>query len=148
MHDLCLCYEQIGWTTERQQILSSEELSARTGIADVKGTVAIAFLRREFYGRGLLLFSVSDRVGTTDAMLKLRGEAKATDRLFERFSATQSKSIEKSNDVMLKPPLIQYQLLVRGAVPFSDEDVNALIKTYVEVRTQLRHRVVAGNVKN
>lgn len=137
-HDLCLCYELIGWKVVDQQLLSADEISGRTGQEAGDGPVVMARLRRELYGEALVFFSVSDSTGQFTAQSRKADKADANP-VDERFANLRKDGVGAKPRFV--PPFIQYQCFAKSFLPFSEEQVNGLLKSYIQVRGELKRQI-------
>ncbi|MBL8816801.1 MAG: exosortase U [Planctomyces sp.] len=137
-HDLCLCYELIGWKVIDQQLLSADDLSARLGVPVTDGSVVMARLRRELYGEALVFFSVSDSTGQYTAQSR-KADKPRGNLVDERFAKQRGAGAETKPRFV--PPFIQYQCFAKSFLPFSDEQVNGLLKSYMQVRGELKRQI-------
>ncbi len=139
LHDLCLCYSQIGWMIPDKEVLTSETIAARCSRTE-EPPIAQATMNREFYGHGFLLFSLADRAGNTDARIKDLVRRDPSERIADRLrSVTQPNTSPVSSN--LEPPLIQTQLFTRTFTPFTDEKKSSLLQLFCECRGLLRTRI-------
>lgn len=139
LHDLCLCYNQIGWQIPEKEVLSAGTVANRAAIAE-DSPVAEASMEREFYGFGYLLFSLTDKNGRTNAMIKDLVRRNAQERAAERF-ASAIQSPKQSNQPQLAPPFIQTQLFTRTYKPLTAEERTALLQLFCECRRVLNAKI-------
>lgn len=149
MHDATECYAETGWTIDQAEILnwtgaSGSEAQAPFGDETVE-PLAVVRMSRALEGSVLLVFSQLDRDGVALAGFKHRSAGprvvdaqRRLDSLVRRPPTTQKSSV--------RPPLLQVQMLARSAEPFTEEDVDRLLKFYVDFRQQSRRQLVDHSV--
>jgi exosortase len=139
IHDLCVCYSQIGWNIEHKRVLSTDDLMDVT--EDIQSPAAIGLMTRSMHGNALLLFSLCDTQGRMGAVIKELARGTSLDRMMARAGVRQANS---DNGVFDKdfgpPPYLQFQLLARTHEELDQEKIDALTNLFIGARRLLRER--------
>jgi hypothetical protein len=139
VHDLCVCYTAIGWTITDKQVVLPDDLPDVPGRE--LGPVAIARLDRPLYGQAVLMFSLADRHGQVDAVIKDLARGAPADRVNQRLAAVPDAEADTLQAVSAKGPYVQFQLLTRLNGPLDDRGLKALTGLYCQTRQTLAARV-------
>jgi len=134
IHDLCVCYSQIGWSINNQEVLSPAQVQAL--VPGEKAPIAIGKLSRSLYGHGLLAFSLFDRQGHATAVIKELIQKTASANAMKRRLETDTLNGELLRQ-KVAPPYLQVQMLARGADPLNTEQEQDLLRFFIEIRKQL-----------
>jgi hypothetical protein len=108
------------------------------------GPIAVAYLNRDLYGDAVLMFSLADKYGGIDAVIKDLARGDAGDRMQQRLAAIPAAQAGAIQAVSSKAPYVQFQLLTRLNGPLSEQGEDALLRLYCSVRQDLAARVQAA----
>lgn len=135
VHDLCVCYSQIGWKVLKSDVFASEELDDLRDM--MTGPVAVGWLDRDLYGRALLAFQLWDMSGRELAVVKdqARGDVRA--RIENRFSNETVSGDPVSLDSP-EPPYFQVQMLARSGREISQTERADLLRLFAAARSVLK----------
>lgn len=139
VHDLCVCYTATGWTVTDKSVVPVAELPDVPGRE--LGPVAFAILERPLYGQAVLMFSLADRNGQVDAVIKDLARGDATNRVNQRFAAVPEAQAGEFQVVSPKAPFVQFQLLTRLHGSLDDRGKATLLALYCEARARLHAKV-------
>ena len=139
VHDLSVCYTAIGWSILDKRVMSPAELAGMPG--GEQGPVAVVQLERPLHGNAVLMFSLADRNGNIDAVIKDLARGDATDRVNDRFAAVPQTQAGAWQAVSPKAPYVQFQLLMRVNGPLDERQIDALAAMYCQARQLLAGRV-------
>ena len=132
VHDLCVCYESIGWTVSGQAMGKIDQ-DADPVEADEDGIpIASGNLSRFRYGHGYLLFSMIDQVGNTSAIIK---ELVAEDAATQAANRFRNQTLQSADQRV--PPYVQFQLFARSPAELSADQKQELTKLFVKARAEL-----------
>jgi hypothetical protein len=140
IHDLCVCYSQIGWQIQESRVLSLTEVQAVDPTAI--GAIAIGYLSRELYGNGVLLFQLCDLQGNVDAIVKEEARGDAGQRATNRFQAFAQPAPKTNIGTLTGPPYVQTQILARTPREITDADTNDLLRLFVASQHVLRAKAL------
>lgn len=142
-HDLCICYENIGWSVVEKQVLSTDQLPQANGRTEA--AIAIGRLRQPMNGEALLCFSHMDRNGRISAAVRgdtqLRPQQNVRRRIASLLAVDQRTEIITAEAV--DPPFIQFHLFARTAEPLTPERIDSLKQFYLEARELLVDAIAA-----
>ncbi|MEZ6131849.1 MAG: exosortase U [Planctomycetaceae bacterium] len=137
VHDLCECYDAIGWQIGDRRVLQPPETEPRFGNL-VTGPIAIGHLSRALYGSGLIVFNLDDSKGNTSAIIKDLARGTAADRAARRFD---SFGHEEALLPQGEPPYIQFQMFARTARDLTAEQEDRLIELFLTASKKLRQKL-------
>lgn len=133
IHDLCVCYSQIGWTISEKKVLTENEVRALN--PEEFAPIAVGKISRDLYGHGLLAFSLFDLQGNTSAVIKELIKRPVEQGFEGRFGERGQK--QESQNPKLTPPFVQVQILVRCPEIVDAEQEQELLQFFIEARKQL-----------
>lgn len=131
IHDLCVCYSNIGWAINEKRILTEEEV--RVLNPEASNPIAVGKLSRDLYGHGLLAFSFFDLQGNSSAVIKELAEQSIQPGFEGRFGNKNQKGKKYS----LSPPFIEIQILARHSDLVDPHQEQELLKFFIEARKLL-----------
>ncbi|MEQ9411981.1 MAG: exosortase U [Fuerstiella sp.] len=140
IHDLCVCYSQIGWQIERSRVIPADEVQKIA--PEAAGAVAIGYLKRPLYGNAVLLFQLCDMQGHVDAVVKEEARGDVDDRAASRFEAFGEAAPNKNVGTLAGPPYVQTQILARLSRPFTEQETDDLLRLFVMSQNILRARAL------
>lgn len=144
IHPLTLCYELIGWTTVRNELVTPSVLgNSREPIAPFVYTE----LSKPVDGSGHLFFSYINFSGEEGVRLyPIRQEPNARDLVSKRLKAmlgkievdVQQTEIDTKSNAGLRGPMCQFQLLVQLPGNLSDQQRQRLERFFIAARGLLK----------
>ncbi|MFT5527714.1 MAG: exosortase [Pirellulaceae bacterium] len=142
IHDLCVCYSQIGWQIHNKRVLSPDELNTLEADPNpVLSPAAMGQMSRNMYGNGLLMFSLCDTEGRMGAVIKELARGTTADRMMARYGARGSDPESGQFDEGFgRPPYLQFQLLARTHEEIDASEIRGLTELFVSARGLLRER--------
>lgn len=137
VHDLTVCFRQIGWEVQDKQVIPAAELP----IAG-HGDAAVARLSRPNYGHGYLISSLLDFRGQPVAVIKDLARGTAQSRVATRVGTTANPDKKPAQASLLPtPPFVQFQLFALAPSRLSDAEATELLKLFVDARERLEQAV-------
>lgn len=150
VHDLCVCYTSIGWEIKHKRVYSPADADDENLLKDIPGfelgPVAVAQMERPLYGHAILMFSLADRHGKVDAVIKDLARGDAAARVNDRLAAVPETQAGQWQSVSHKAPYVQYQLLMRVNGPLDDQSLRTLAALYCQARQALAAQVRSADV--
>ena len=140
IHDLTVCYSQIGWNISDAHVIPVAEMQAVDPAAG--GAVAIGYLQRKLYGNGVLLFQLCDLEGHVDAVVKDKARGDVDQRAANRFQAFAEPEPKSNIGTLRGPPYVQTQILARTSRQITERDTSDLLKLFVAAQSLLRTRTL------
>ncbi len=134
VHDLCVCYSNIGWKITDQRVLNNNEVQLLS--SDESSPIAVGKLTRDLYGNGLLAFSFFDRQGEAAAVIKSLVKRPSEQSWKDRFGE-KNQTHQQSSPKALSPPYVQIQILARNSEPVGTSEEEELLRFFIQARKQL-----------
>lgn len=137
LHDACLCFENTGWSIQRQDlIVDSEEQS---GIIE-------AYFTKPLGGDLYLLSSFFNLRGEFGARLYPRDERSVDERMEARLKSLlgQTSANPPPGTKLIAGPVAQIRLAATGRGSFADEESAQIVDLFRAARVLLRDAGIAG----
>lgn len=141
IHDLCVCYEQIGWTLDAKQVLQPEQLQALD--PSVQAPVSMARLTRNLDGESLLLSSLCDLQGREVAVIKSLARGNEAERAARRFESFDRGANDEVAGADAAPPYLQFHLLARTTEELTPERIDELVRFFITARALLKDKCLS-----
>lgn len=140
IHDLCVCYSQIGWTLNDSRVIPEEEVRSLTPEAD--GAVAVGRLFDDLDGHALLLFQLCDVQGNVDAIIKEQARGDVDQRAGNRLQAFGEAAPKTYIGRLAGPPYLQFQILARSSRELTEQDQHDLIQLFAAAQRILKSKAL------
>lgn len=130
VHDACLCFENTGWTINKQQMLEDPQTGA--GIVE-------AYMSKPLAGDGYLLSSFFNTRSEFGARVYPRDAKGADDRLMSRLNSFVDRQVDKqpAGTKLITGPVVQIRLAAVHHESFGDSDTSQFVDFYRIARVLL-----------
>jgi exosortase len=147
LHDLTVCYRNIGWSVQSRELLESESLEPFS--PQLSGRVARVQLERALFPSAILMYSAADRNGQL-SMTYRPDDPTARQRIRNRIQSwtnpaptaaapaangTTTETQLSANS--LNGPFLQYQMLATSSNPWTASERDELLALYLDLRDRL-----------
>lgn len=135
-HDACLCFENTGWTLERQRMIE---------FADSEAGIVEAYFRKPLVGKLFLLSSFFNAYNESSSRLYPRSGQAVDERVGARMMSFLRRISNEppAGTKMIAGPVAQIRLAVTSQRTASDQEAEEFVEFYRQARVLLRDASLA-----